>query len=1263
MALLRRISIGILVIGIILLAVVMGGLRLAIVNIENFKPEIQYLLARDVSPGIVFTGISGSLNRFNPILRIENVSINLPDRSQPLFIDRLAVEFNFWASLREQTPVVLEITSQLEKLELIKDKSGRWWTNDLAIGGGVNQAKIPGFRQALTLVPRYLNINLQRLIIQDQQTGTTHQLERVNAHINHRKDQFYMQLTTALPDELGRGILIKSVIGPERGVVYINTSDLRLNPVATLFDLDTWGLQDGAMDGEVWINMAGYRVIAVNGDLVLKNGLVQVSADKTPLAVNYHSRFSAINRKSNWRVTNEFRRLEIDDKRVSGFRTQLEFATIAKQNIVSAWIDRLEVSSLPVVVGQWLPAEISAQIAQSKMQGLLQDVLLRINLARADEFKASGRATGISSHAFGSYPGTDNLNADILLGQNKLGLHLQGEAVSLDFGDLFRAPIKLDTFELDATVNRHEAGILLSVNEFKANNQDINTSGRMWLKADQGERPFMYLRANFTDGHGSSTGKYLPVRILPEKTLAWLDRGIQDAYVPAGDMLFHGRVSDIKAHNRNKSGEFFVDFNVENADIFFSPGWLHAKNGTGRVVFHNDGLELDLDRVSYDQLDYARVQGGIANFKNAVLELAIKAKLPTADAVRIWIDTPVGKQYRKAVSNLHGLGGDVKTEIKLRLPLAKGSQPKVHVAVDFENARTQAENWGLDLTQIKGKLEVTEDSITASQLSAKYFGDPVKIDIETDKSSGNTLVKASGLIESRNLLKTLPNVLTQNITGKSNWQVRLNFASSSAAPELPFLRLNAASNLKQTHIGLPQPFAKLKDKSVRLSADLDFHTEQIRFNSSFGDSIRARGQLSANSRRDFELSSLDLAFSSELKPKPGLGLHLYGKVPEISIDDWIRVINTAGGAKPKLLQTAQLNIDRVNAYNHILENVEFELKQTQGEFLGSIDASLIKGSFQSPLQPSAQNPLVVELEYLRLDKLEQESDYSALRPSELLDFRISSQAMVYHDMLFNDLLIEARVIEDVLYVDELSMRRDQVFIKSSGQWKYDAVNDSHLSSITAIVKGEKFGEAIAGIGFGDSLSGGTINLNAGFTWPAPLLGVNLENLIGEAKLEINDGILNNVEAGSGRFVGLLSLGALPRRLSLDFSDVLIEGMEFDKITGSYRIKDGILSTKNTRMDGTVAKIKITGKTGIINRDYDQKILVIPKVRQTLPLIGAITSGATVGWGLLLLQNLFKKSIDNAVEVEYRVTGSWDDPQIELVKAVDENRKALPNNYR
>jgi uncharacterized protein YhdP len=244
-------------------------------------------------------------------------------------------------------------------------------------------------------------------------------------------------------------------------------------------------------------------------------------------------------------------------------------------------------------------------------------------------------------------------------------------------------------------------------------------------------------------------------------------------------------------------------------------------------------------------------------------------------------------------------------------------------------------------------------------------------------------------------------------------------------------------------------------------------------------------------------------------------------------------------------------------------------------------------------------------------------------------------------------------------IDNGSMRRDKVDISGNGQWEYDATKDSHLSSVKVTVNGSEVGQALAGIGFGDNIQDGEIEFEGTFTWPFPMPDFTLSNFVADVKMEVKDGVLNNVEPGSGRFVGLLSLNALPRRLSLDFSDVLIKGMEFDKISGNYHVEKGVVYTKDTRMEGPAAKIKIKGTTGIVERNYDQTIRVTPKIRQTLPLVGVVAVGATAGWGLLLLQNLFKRSIDNAVEVVYQVTGSWDDPQIELIEAVDEHQQELP----
>ncbi|MCP4768455.1 MAG: TIGR02099 family protein [Gammaproteobacteria bacterium] len=1258
---LKRISFVLCFSAIVLLAVAMGGIRLVISNIEYFKPEIDYLLQRDVHEGVVFNRVSGTMNRFNPILSIENVSVNLPDRSQPLFIDRLEVEFDFWSSLQERAPVVLEITGQLEKLELTKDVSGRWLINEYHIGAGAGDVDLPGFSELLAMLPRYLKLNLRRLIVRDQKNQATHQFDRVAAQINHHEGEFLTQVSAVLPAEFGRGVLLKSVVDPASSLIYLNSTDLQLAPLAGLFDVDTHGVKSGALDGELWIEMSGYRITAVNGNLVLKQAVLQVSDDKSPLSIDYQAHFNAAGDDDSWRINSKINRLGINGRNVPGFNAQVKIPLAEDSSLISAWVDRLQLSSLPVVAGQWLPNTISEPIEQGKLKGLLQDLVFEMDLDNPGLAHMAMRATDLSSDQFREFPGATNLNADLVIGNSRLLARVYGEAVSLDFGDFFRAPLYFDSVALDAVLNLQPSGdLLLAADNIEVRNRDASLSGRLRLETDGDQAPFMFLRANFTDAQAGSAGKYIPITLLPEKTIEWLDRGIIDGFAPAGDLQFHGRLRHIRELENNREGEFFVDFEVERGDVFFAPGWLLAKNGYGRVLFHNMGVEFELDRVSYERLDGIQASGRIANFSRASLELNISTDAATGDALRIWGDTPVGEGFSDILANLHDLEGSVSTEIDILLPLGnKQTERSVAVNVDFKNAALQAKNWGLDLSQITGRLKVTEDSLSASDVTARFFGDPVEIDAHSENTSVKTRVTVQGNLASSNLLRRLPPQLAENVKGHSDWQVKIDIAGASAPPEKPFLHIDAASNLQDTQITLAMPLRKYGPDVARISADIDFFPERVRFATSLGENFRGRGLLNIDADRDYRLEAFELAFSSAFKDELPTGINLHGRISELAVDEWIQFFSDAGETDPTILNSVDLIIDRAQVYGRRLEMVDFALHQTDKFFFGFIDASLIKGNFTAPRHPSTSNPVIIDLEYLLLGKVEQEPDYTDLTPSDLPAFLVTSNSLRYRDMLFSDLSMEGRPIDGTLVVDKFNLQRDSIQLVSKAEWKYDAASQQHLSSINGTVKGSQLGQAISGLGFGESMTDGEIDLSGSFTWPAPLFAFSLENMTGKSHMKITDGVLNNVEPGSGRLVGLLALSAIPRRLSLDFSDVLIDGMGFDKIDGNYRIANGVLFTEDTRMEGAAVKIKISGKTGIIDRDYDQIIRVTPKIRHTLPLVGAVAAGTTVGWGLLLLQNLFKKVIDDAVEVEYRISGSWDDPQIELIKAVDENQQELP----
>jgi uncharacterized protein YhdP len=60
----------------------------------------------------------------------------------------------------------------------------------------------------------------------------------------------------------------------------------------------------------------------------------------------------------------------------------------------------------------------------------------------------------------------------------------------------------------------------------------------------------------------------------------------------------------------------------------------------------------------------------------------------------------------------------------------------------------------------------------------------------------------------------------------------------------------------------------------------------------------------------------------------------------------------------------------------------------------------------------------------------------------------------------------------------------------------------------------------------------------------------------------------------------------------------------------------------------------------------------------LPVIGSIAAGSAVGWSFLLFQKIFGSIIDKAVEIQYTVKGTWDDPEIVQIEKTKPEQETL-----
>ena len=55
-------------------------------------------------------------------------------------------------------------------------------------------------------------------------------------------------------------------------------------------------------------------------------------------------------------------------------------------------------------------------------------------------------------------------------------------------------------------------------------------------------------------------------------------------------------------------------------------------------------------------------------------------------------------------------------------------------------------------------------------------------------------------------------------------------------------------------------------------------------------------------------------------------------------------------------------------------------------------------------------------------------------------------------------------------------------------------------------------------------------------------------------MQSNDGQFLEIEPGIGKLISLMSLQALPRRITLDFRDVFSKGFQFDRIAAAAQVE-------------------------------------------------------------------------------------------------------------
>jgi uncharacterized protein YhdP len=161
--------------------------------------------------------------------------------------------------------------------------------------------------------------------------------------------------------------------------------------------------------------------------------------------------------------------------------------------------------------------------------------------------------------------------------------------------------------------------------------------------------------------------------------------------------------------------------------------------------------------------------------------------------------------------------------------------------------------------------------------------------------------------------------------------------------------------------------------------------------------------------------------------------------------------------------------------------------------------------------------------------------------------------------------------------------------------------------------------------------------------------IDYPSLTGNLKLDAKQGQFSKIEPGIGKLLGILSLQAIPRRITLDFRDIFSDGFAFDQITGNVDIARGVMTTSDLKIDGPSAKVEIGGSANLVSETQNLRIRVLPTIGEGVSLAGALLINPIVGLATLVAQKILKDPLSQMLAFEYGVTGTWDDPKVEKLR--------------
>ncbi len=731
---------------------------------------------------------------------------------------------------------------------------------------------------------------------------------------------------------------------------------------------------------------------------------------------------------------------------------------------------------------------------------------------------------------------------------------------------------------------------------------------------------------------------FWPHRIWKPRTIQWLDEGLLSGQVSEGAVYYQGLLQ--KDAIESGLGQFQSFARVQEALVRYHPDWPSATIESALAQFIDMGMRVDVER---GRVMGNRIRGAtarIVDYDEPALELDIRAASRNNQLVSFLQHSPLAESLSEDLG--FAIQGEQRLNLNMAVPL-KDDEAAVEGlngtgALQFKDAEFISDF--IHLTDINGEIRIDHETLDIESLDARLYDQPMQVFGRINARSDARVRKdlhITGPMDIRHLLRDF-DVDEWPLHGQSPWDIHI-------LQDADGLRFAASTDLVGVDSDLPEPLRKAGDEARLLTLQSQIPWQNTPILVRYGDVFSAQLMQRDNGA---QLQRVQLGEAADFTGPFG------GRVRRLNLDRWLEMLASESTAPETQLDTNEamqqplnLAIDTVVFMSREFRDVNLQLSQGADGLDVQVMSPEIQGVVNVPVD-LADKGILVDLDYLYWrdvdERYVENKDFNAL---SIPDIHLWVDAFHYADVPFGSMHMEVRKVVDGLKIEKLSLQTEWMEFNIVGLWQPD--QHSGRSSFQIVMISENLARFLNNIGFDSPISEAQTIVAMDVSWDGLPSQFDLSRLNGRMNVSIGSGEVLDSKPGIGRVFGLLSLTNLPRRLILDFKDVFSSGLRFQSMNGEFSILNGRATTEDFTIKSSSAEIAIRGTTGLVQQDYDQTITVKPKIGQTLPTIGAIAGGAVGAAAGFLVQGIFRKQLSASSKIVYRVSGSWDEPLIELIE--------------